>query len=362
MKSTVIVATVIAALMSAVIPASAQRLLTEAARSDSMIWNGVAVEGGRTFVSGPRWTGFKGPAVGILDGNGRPVLYPDAAWNAWQPGADAAHAFVDVNSIHLDGKGSLWAVDTGSPEFGGNPLPGGAKLVQIDLATNKVARVITLGPEIALPGSYVDDIRFHERFTYSTDAGKPGIIVVNLATGAMRRVLESAPSTTAPLNRPIVVDGKPVLSADGKPLKVNADPMEVSPDGRWFYFGPLEGPWSRIETRWLDDFTASPAMTASKVEPWADLPPTGGTAMDSNGDLYFSDLASNSLKRRAADGTISTVVQDARLHWIDAMAIDAERRIWMPVPQMDRVAVFHDGHSEIRQPVALYRLLLPSAP
>lgn len=363
MKSEVITAIMAMGLLSAaMIPASAQPHLTEAARSDSMIWNGVAVAGGRTFVSGPRWTGSKGPAVGVLDGHGRPVPYPDAAWNAWQPGADAAHAFVDVNAIHLDGKGSLWAVDTGSPKFGGNPLPGGAKLVQIDLATDKVVRVIAFGPDIALPGSYVDDIRFHGGFTYSTDAGKPGIIVVDLATGAMRRVLENAPSTTAPANRPIVVDGKPVLAPDGTPLKVNADPMEVSPDGRWFYFGPLEGPWSRIETRWLEDAAAGPETVAGKVEPWAGLPPTGGTAMDANGGLYFSDLASNSLKRRAVDGTISTVIQDPGLHWIDAMAIDAEHRIWMPVPQMDRVAAFHDGRSEVRRPVALYRLSLPSAP
>lgn len=253
MKSEVIAAIMTIGLLSAgTIPASAQPQLTEAARSESMIWNGVAVEGSRIFVSGPRWTGSKSPAVGVLDGNGRPIPYPDAA--------------------------------------------------------------------------------------------------------------ENAPSTMALANRSIVVDGKPVLAPDGTPLKVNADPMEVSPDGRWFYFGPLEGPWSRIEIRWPEDTAADPETVASKVEPWADLPPTSGTAMDANGDLYFSDLASNSLKRRAVDGTISTVIQDPGLHWIDAMAIDVEHRIWMPVPQMDRVAAFHDGRSEVQQPVALYRLSLPSLP
>ena len=60
--------------------------------------------------------------------------------------------------------------------------------MQIDLATAKVVRIIPFSPSVVLPGSYVDDVRFHGDFTYSTDAGRPGIIVVNLKTGAMRRV------------------------------------------------------------------------------------------------------------------------------------------------------------------------------
>jgi hypothetical protein len=82
-----------------------------------------------------------------------------------------------------------------------------------------------------LPGSYVDDVRFHGDFAYSTDAGRPGIIVVNLRTGAMRRALENIPATTAPTDRPIVIDGSTLMAPDGTPLRVNADPMEVSPDG-----------------------------------------------------------------------------------------------------------------------------------
>jgi hypothetical protein len=64
----------------------------------------------------------------------------------------------------------------------------------------------------------------------------------------------------------------------GAPLRVHADPLELSPDGRWLSFASLHGPWSRIETRFLDDASLSPEALASHVEPWADLPPTGGTA------------------------------------------------------------------------------------
>ncbi|WP_394843059.1 major royal jelly family protein [Pendulispora brunnea] len=334
--------------------ASEPTTLSVAAESRTMIWNGVAVEGGRVFVSGPLWTGSKGPSVAVLDKAGQPQPYPDAAWN--EAGRNPAQSFVNVNAIHRDGQGHLWVIDAGVSGFGGPPVPSGPKAVEIDLGTNEVVRVYPFDARVAGPGSYVDDIRFHGRRGYLTDAGRPGIIVLDLDSGAARRVLDGHPSVTAPSNRPVVVDGQIVRAPDGSPLCVNADPLEVSPDGKYLYYAPLHGPWSRIETRWLDDASLNPADLAAKVEPWADLPPTGGTAMMANGDLYFGDLAANAIKRRAADGTITTVIQDARLHWVDAPDIDADGFIWLPTPQMDRVALFQGGTAKIELPVRLYRL------
>jgi len=328
--------------------------LVVAAESDTMIWNAVAIDHGRIFVAGPRWTGAKGPAVAVLDEKREPRPYPDAPWNGWTPGADTAKAFVNVNAIHRDDRGGLWVIDTGAPDFGGDPLPGGAKAVRIDLVSNRVDRVYPLGATIALPGSYVDDIRFHDGHAYLTDAGRAGLIVLDLKSGAARRVLDGAPAVTAPTDRPIMLDGQVLRAPGGSPLKVNSDPLEVSPDGRYFYFGTLHGPWSRIETRFLDDPSRSTEELASHVEPWVDLPPVGGTAMATDGSLYFTELATNSLKKRSPDGTMSTVLQDRRLHWVDAPAIEDDW-IWLPVPQMDRVPLFNGGVSKIEWPVRLYR-------
>lgn len=335
--------------------------LQVAAQSNDMVWNAVAVDGQRVFVAGPRWTGSKGPAVGLLDAAGKPQPYPDAAWNNWRHGADSGRAFVNVNAIHMDGKGGLWVIDSGAPDFGGDPLPHGAKAVQIDLRTNRVARVFEFGNDVALPGSYVDDIRFNGTHAYLTDAGRPGLVVLDIVSGRSRRVLDGSPSTTAPADRRIDVAGRIVRGADGKPLRVNADPFEVSPDGRHLYFGPLSGPWSQVETRLLHDPAVDAAALERAVKPWADLPPTGGTAMDRHGNLYFSDLKTSSLKKRTPDGTVTTVIQDDRLHWVDAPVIDAAHRIWLPVPQMDRNALFNGGVSHVRWPIALYTLQLEGA-
>jgi sugar lactone lactonase YvrE len=325
-----------------------------AAETRRMIWNAVAIDGDRVFVAGPRWAGANGPAVALTDGKDGLIPYPDASWNAWQPGADVTKTFVNVNAIHRDDHNGLWVIDTGSPTFGGDPLPGATKAVRIDLATNSIDRIYPFGPRAALPGSYVDDIRFHGHHAYLTDAGRAGLIVLDLRSGETRRVLDGAPSVTAPADRPVAMDGEIVRMPDGSPLRVNSDPLEVSPDGRYLYFGSLHGPWSRIETLLLDDPGISASELASKVEAWADLPPVGGTAMAPDGTLYFTDLANEALKKRAPDGTITTVVQDPRLHWADAPAL-AGGFIWLPVPQIDRLRLFHNGTSKVVWPISLYR-------
>jgi len=352
---------VILALQTALAMAKPNAILIQIVSSREMIWNAVATDRDRIFVAGPRWAGGKGPAVALIDHKGHPQPYPNQAWNSWTPGADAGRAFVSVNALHRDDHGGLWVIDTGVPNFGGDAVPGGAKAIRFNLATDRVDRIYPLSPQVVLSGSYVDDIRFHGARAYLTDAGRPGLIVIHLRSGRTRRVFDGAPAATAPSDRPIVVDGKVLKAPDGSPLRVNSDPLEVSPDGRWLYFAPLEGPWSKIETRWLDDRLIAPEVLAAKVEPWADLPPVGGTAMDANGDLYFSDLAENSLKRRTPDGAVTTIVRDPRLHWVDAPFIDSNRSIWLPVPQLDRVAPFNCGQSQIQWPIQLFRLDLRTA-
>ena len=332
--------------------------LQVAFESDRMVWNGVVAVDGRVFVSGPRWAGGDAPALALLDGAALEP-YPDPAWNSWSPGLDPARAFVNVNAIHLDHAGAMWAIDTGAPDFGADPLPGGPKAVMFDLAADRVARIYPLDTAVR-PGSYVDDIRVNGDHAYLTDAGgAPAIIVLDMKSGACRRVLEGIAAVRATPGREVVVGGKLLREPSGAPLVVNVDPLELSPDGRWFYFGPLSGPWSRIETRLLDDPLQDGAALAAAVEPWADIPPIGGAVMDADGSLYFTELATDSLKRRDPSGAINTVIADPCLHWVDAPFIDADHAIWLPTPQLDRAPPFNGGRSARINPIALYRLQLP---
>lgn len=323
------------------------------------VTNGVAVTPeGRIFAALARIDGSAGPRV-VEIRNGTPVPFPDEAWNAYAEGADPARSLVWVNSLRIGPDGDLWLVDTGSPGLGKPMRPGGVKLVQVDIASARVRRTITLDG-VVTPRSFVDDMRFNSSRAYLSDAGAPALIVLDLATGKGRRVLEGHPSVTAA--RPISAEGRIVHGPDGKPVFVHADQIEVSPDGAWLNYQACSGPLYRVPTRLLDDPGTSSEMLAQAVETVANTPSTGGTAIAADGTLFVSDTDAQRILRIAPDGTVSTLIEDPRLLWVDAMWIDATGRLWMPAAQINRLAPFQGGTSRVRYPVEVYTIQVSTKP
>lgn len=328
--------------------------LTVAAESKKINWNAVApLQDNTLFAAAPRWTGFTGPQLTYIDVHGKQHAWPNQSWNSWAPGKSAEKVFVNINAIRRFNH-ELWVVDTGAPDFGGTPLLGGAKVVVFDIATKRAIKIYYFDADVAGKNSYVDDLRINGKYAYLTDAGWAGLIVLDLETGKARRVLTNSPSTLAS-NSSIKLDGKILLAPDGQVLKVNADPLELSPDNQWLYYGPLNGPMYRIPTAALNDSGLSDEALKKMVEVWFDMPPSGGTAMTKDGTFYFSDLAEDALKRRLPDGKIETVIKDSRLHWVDAPVIDENNIIWLPVPQIDRVGLFQNGKNMTQWPVEILK-------
>ena len=340
-----------------VLSAPAAARLVTVRQSMQMPWNAVVVDRrGRYIVSAPRWTGYVGPAVAIVDAQGRLTPYPDAGWNRSASGAGARHRLISVNALHQDARDGLWIVDTGSLALGGTPLPGGAKILHVDLRHDRVLRVYVLPPAAIRAHTYIDDIRIHRRHAYLTDAGEGALLVLDLQNGAVRRRFDGMDFVRARPQDRIIVLGHHLDGTDGRPLQGQADPLELSPDGRRLYFGPLSGPLSQIPTRWLDDDRLDDAALARYVRAWFALPPVGGTAMGADGSLYFTPLADGSLRRRDPGGKVTVLLRDRRLRWADAPFLDGRGRLYLPVPQLDGAAVFNHGHSTVHWPVALYRL------
>ncbi len=143
---------------------------------------------------------------------------------------------------------------------------------------------------------------------------------------------------------------------DGKPVSINADQLEVTPDGQHLYFQPLPGPLYRIDTRLLDDPAVPPAALSAAVEFWYNTPSLGGTAIDSAGNLYLDDLGSNSVLKLTPDRHLSLLARDDRLHWPDAPAFDGRGTLLIPVAQIDRAAPFNNGHSSFSKPFQIFSL------
>ena len=156
----------------------------------------------------PRWSDRYLHAVVELQPDGSTRLYPDEPWNQRDgKQATAGHTFVCVQSVVIDG-GSLWALDAAPLQ--GPIVVGGPKLVQIDLASNRVTRVIRFGSDVVQPNSYLNDVRFDSinQFACTNNSGLGGIVGMNLATGTARRLLDGHPSVLVQPSVDVVINGK----------------------------------------------------------------------------------------------------------------------------------------------------------
>ena len=329
-------------------------------QSDNLVFNGITrSKDGRLFSPFQRQTKGKGIELGEWR-DGKPIAFPDEAWNAWKAGDDAGNAFVAVNAIRIGPDGDLWVVDKGAPGIGDAPLPSGPKLVQIDLTRNAVRRVYSL-QSATTERSFIDDFRFNGRNVYLTDAGQPGLIVLDLDTGMPRRALDGHWSSMA--QRPLTGQGRVLRDDKGKLLFIHADQLEVSPDGKIFYYQACPGPLYSIETRWLDDVGLNDAERAKHVKLFASTVATGGTAIDADGNIYASDTDGLRILKIAPDGGISTLAQDPRLVWVDAMWIDEDGGLWIPAAQMNRTPAMNGGEaSTVKFPTTIYRMQIGAKP
>ncbi|WP_433554182.1 L-dopachrome tautomerase-related protein [Micromonospora zamorensis] len=322
---------------------------------EDRVCTGVTSLRGRIFLSYPS---ADGPGVQVAEAlpDGRRNPYPDAAWNRTDqsPGG----AFVHVNGLRAGPDGRLWIIDSGATQLGAQQVPGGARLIVVDPHGDRVVRVYHLD-EAVHPTSYVDDVRFNGAIAYLSDAGSPGLIVLDLESGRSRRVLSGHPST---MGGPMVADERALRDPDGAEVRLHVDQLEVSPDGGWLYYQPASGGMSRIDTRWVDDPSVSADELARRVERWCDTPSTGGTAIDANGTIYLSDVAHRRVLAIAPDRSVRTLVTDARLVWVDAMWLDADARLWMPAAQLHLTAGLNGGRSAVDYPVHIYRMSVQVGP
>lgn len=207
---------------------------------DAMPTGVTVTETGRIFVNFPRW-GDKVPfTVGEIR-DGKVVAYPNAAINQENPN-DPSDGLISVQSVVADGQGRVWLLDTAAPGFA-DPKPKGAKLIAVDLATNKIVKRLVFPDNVMLPSTYVNDMRFDFRtgregtvdLTDSSLRGPGAIIVMDIASGSAMRRLSGVPATSVDPSFVPVVEGLPVTvkGPDGKrkPLGVASDGIALSADG-----------------------------------------------------------------------------------------------------------------------------------
>lgn len=327
---------------------------------------------GRIFVNYPRWGDSVEHTVGELKG-GKTVPYPpEFAQSANK--TDQVNALISVQSVVVDPKDRLWILDTGRPSFI-STIPGGAKLIAVDLKTNKIFKKIVFPADVALPTTYLNDIRFDLRrgtggmafITDSSDNGPNGIIVVDLDTGKSYRRLNDHPSTKAEPNFLPVIEGQPLMQREaGEPPKymtMGSDGIAISPDGKILYYCPLAGRHLySVSVDALVDQSQTDAQVAATVKDEGDKGgASDGLETDAQGRIYATSYEHNGILRRRTDGAYETLIYDPRILWPDTMSVAGNGYLYFTNNQLHRQARYHNGKDLRIKPYSLLRIKINSS-
>jgi sugar lactone lactonase YvrE len=312
------------------------------------------------FVNYPRWSDlYLNAVVEVLpDGTTRP--YPDETWNGWdrKPHTAPDH-FVCVQSVVADDQDSIWVLDPAAPMLT-SPVPNGAKLVRIDLATDRVAEVIHFGPDVIHSDSYLNDVRIDRRTqtAYITDSGAGGIIVVDLSTSRARRTLDGHPSVLAQDGVQIAINGRRVLDAQGQPPKFNSDGIALSRDGAWLYYQPITAAaMYRVRTEALRDTRASIMAVGTAVERYAETFPVDGLWIDAQDRIYLTDITHTAVSRLLPDRTIERLIVDRRLQWPDTFTEGPDGAMYVTASHINESATYNHGKSVRTRPYSVFKFM-----
>ncbi len=327
----------------------------------------VVSRSGRTFVFMPRFDDKLPYTVGevAVDGSVRP--YPDAASNI-PDGGRAVERLIHVPNGVIDARDRLWLLDAGLMASSGAPVPGGAKILCIDLATDRVVRTIPLAPAVE-PTSSFNDLRLDAdaRRAFISDQGQTGegaIVAVDLDSGRVVRRLARHHSTASVDGIVKIVEGRQVMqrrrNGSTAPVKGGANGIAISPDGTRLFYAPLIGRHLyAVDTAALLDPAIDDAALAAMVEDLGEKGLTGGLLCDPQGRVLLALQEHNAIGRRNHDGSVEIVATDPRLIWADTLWIEGGW-LYISAAQVNRRPEYNRGTDMQQRPYAILRTRLTS--
>lgn len=261
-----------------------------------------------------------------------------------------------VLGIRSDANGIVWMLDNGM-HSGITP-----KLVGWNAKADSLYKLIYLPAPITPKNTFVNDFSVdlrHNRIFISDPAGgeNAALIVVNLSTGAARRVLEGHPSVV-PEDVDLVIDEVPVQVKDqsGKLVRphIGVNPITEDLNNEWVYYGPMHGhSLYRIKADDLANEKLAAKDLANRVQRYSDKPISDGISIDRNNNIYLGELAANAIGVIATDKSYRRLAQCPRLSWVDSFSFGPEGKLYAVVNRLHQSTTLNGGIDKSRPPYYL---------
>ena len=317
----------------------------------------------RLFVSFPHHEPYLYALTEIV--NGKPIIYPDTAWNTYVPDEPDTH-FVNVQDLYTDNRNFLWVLDSapaGAAAIIGNSKnkTGKFKLVKIDLLDNTVKRTYNFD-DLPKDKSALNDVRVDnsKQLAYLSDPGLRAIVVLDLVSGKSRIVLKDDKSTIIDPGFVLHLDDKDVVDTSGKPFASAVNGIALTADNKYFYFRAInQTKLYRIQTAYLANVNLSDADLSAKVEMVAETGVCHGMIADKKDNIYLSDSPDHAIQYVSPDGKVHMLVQDDRIIWPDSFGIGNDGYLYFSCSQMNRLPKYNNGKDMVAYPYRVFKVKLP---
>ena len=288
----------------------------------------------------------------LVDGEGVPF-----------PNPEISSSFAAVIGIQVEKDGTVWMLDMGSE----NTSP---KLLGWDTQNNRLKAVHYLPNEVSVANSFHQDFAIDERRRKAfiadmsrggmIDESNPAIVIVDLATGQARRVLEAHEYLQPQPEQIMIAEGEAMTFTDDQgnrhPIELGLNPIAIDAQNEWVYFSTINpGVLYRIKAEILGDFSQSDSALAAAIEPFADKPSSDGIAADGQGRVYITNVADNAISIADENGA-RIWVQDSRFVWPDGVYVAPDGSVVATINQLNRAAPFNGGVSGVENPFLIVRI------
>lgn len=269
---------------------------------------------GRIFANFPRWRkGVENSVVEVAN-DGSSTAFPNKEWNTWELGQTVSDStFVAVQSV-VAFENQLYVLDTRNPMFQG--VIGTPRIFVFDLNTNKLSHIYTLSDDSFHQNSYINDLRVDKKKNkiYFTDSGNAGLVVLDMATGETKRVLDQHSST---------LSEQDFLTFDDKKWNntVHSDGIALDTNNNVLYYHALTGySLYAISTDVLNN--GNEKEIANNVQFIAKTSAPDGMIMDQAGNLYLGDLEHNKIMQfDTKTKKMSVFLKGKKVKWADTFSI-----------------------------------------
>ncbi|KAF2769659.1 hypothetical protein EJ03DRAFT_312050 [Teratosphaeria nubilosa] len=340
--------------------------------------------------------------VGEINSTTSETAYPNATYNMSPGGAvnrlvvppvtkgDPNH-LLGVQSVIIDSADTLWILDTGRVQDLEDPdhpmlyatVPGGPKLVNIDLSTNSIIQTIVFNTDLVKPDSYLNDVRIDRNPNLSGTTGKGAayitdssleednaIIFVDLGTGKGSRLPFN--QTHAIYGSVPFVYGAPMYQISGAVsalhpgyITFGADGIAISPNGNTLYFSVIGGRFLySVPTAALR--AGNFASAQSQIVNLGEKGISDGMETDTNGIVYAGNVEQDAIAMYDPATTYATIfVRDPRINWVDTMSVAADGYLYFTVNQLNYLNAIYPGTGlplvdRRTRPFVAFRVPLPN--